>query len=68
MEPCDEFHVFYDAHSASKNKIMQRHVDANQFFCPVDDDLEIWGEISDVHSRILTIDIGKCDPNKLADG
>ena len=43
LEPCEKFHVFNNAHSESKNKIMQKHVDANQFFCPVDDNLEIWG-------------------------
>ena len=65
MEPCNSFHVFYNSHSQSKNEIMQRHINANQFFCPVDDDLQIWGEKSDLHSRILTIEIGKCDPDKL---
>ena len=29
MEPCESFHVFYNAHTESKTKIMKKHVDAN---------------------------------------
>ena len=67
MKPCnkDEIQVFKDAHSESKDKIIKRHVKAQQFFCPEDVDIEIWGEKHDVHHKILTVEIGECDPEKL---
>lgn len=65
MEPCKNFKVFHTHHDKSKDVVMQKHVDAKQFFCPVLRNLEIWGEVTDMHSKILSVTISKCDPSKL---
>ena len=68
MEPCTDYSVFKSHHSPSKDVIMQRHIDAKQFFCPVDEDLMLYGQRENLHSKILTLEVASCDPTKLSEG
>ena len=68
MEPCIDYSIFKSHYSPSKDVIMKRHIDAKQFFCPVNEDLMLYGQINDLHSKILTLEVTSCDPTKLVDG
>ena len=64
MSPCDEkdYSDFGKHYIESKNKVIQAHIAEKQFYCPDAFDLTMWGEKTDLNSKIITIAIAPCDP------
>ena len=61
MVPCTNYTIFHDNHQSSVDNLIQHHVDQNQFFCPKNTDLTIWGEKREYNHKLLDLIVEKCD-------
>lgn len=55
LQPCLDFKPFFDHHDVGKSEQIQKHVQAGQFLCPVEQDLVIYGNRNDFTFQELAI-------------